>query len=82
MKIFVEHPGASVDRIVIRLKSANTYFKLITKPLDPCGDFDPNKGNEVFIVLDDSYEINTLIQMLEEFQRANYATFGEWRLAP
>ena len=82
MKVFVENPGASVDRIAIRLKSANTNFNLITKPLGPCGDFDPNKGNEVFIVLDDSYEIDTLIRMLEEFKRANYAHFGDWRLKP
>ena len=82
MKVFVENPGVSVDRIVVRLKSANTNFKLLTKPLDPCGDFDPNKGNEVFIVLDDSYEIDTLIRMLEDFKRANYASFGDWRLCP
>lgn len=82
MKVFVENPGASVDRIVVRLKSANTNFKLITKPLDPCGDFNPNKGNEVFIVLDDSYEIDMLIRMLEDFKLANYASFGDWRLWP
>lgn len=82
MKVFVENPSASVDRIVVRLKSANTNFKLITKPLDQCGDFNPNKGNEVFIVLDDSHEIDTLIRMLEEFKRVNYAAFGDWRLKP
>ena len=82
MKVFVENPGVSVDRIVLRLKSANTNFKLITKPLDPCGDFDPNKGNEVFIVLDDSYEIDMLSRMLEDFKRLNYASFGDWRLMP
>ena len=82
MKVFVENPGASVDRFTIRLKSANTNFNLIAKPLNPCGVFNLNEGNEVFIVLDDSYEIETLIRMLEEFKRVNYASFGEWRFRP
>lgn len=82
MKVFVDYPGAFIDRFVIRLKSANTNFKLVNKPLEPCGDFDPNKGNEVFVVLDDSYEIDMLIRMLEEFKRVNYAAFGDWRLKP
>lgn len=82
MKVFVDNPGATVNGFVIRLKSANTNFKLVNKPLESCGDFDPNKGNEVFVVLDDSYEIDMLIRMLEEFKRVNYATFGDWRLKP
>lgn len=82
MKVFVENPGASVDRIAIRLKSADTNLVRICKPLGFPYDPDPHKGNELFIVLDDSYEINMLIDALEEFKKVNYAHFGEWRLKP
>lgn len=83
MRVYVEDSHKTVDQIAIRLGSVNTNLLHIWKPLDPMYEMDRvNKPNEALILLDVSYEINTLIRMLEEFQRANYATFGEWRLVP
>lgn len=80
MKIVVDDPDKPVGKITFHLKSAKTNFCHILKPLDPQLGYVPHRDyNEVTIVLDDSYEIDSIITMLEEFKRINHTWFGEWR---
>ena len=77
LKIFVDDSSKPIEQITIRLKSANTNFSHIMKPLGPVEDFIPiERHNEMMIFLDDSYEINMLIKEI------NFAHFGEWRVRP
>lgn len=81
MKIFVDDSAKPIDKVAIRLKSVNTNLAHIWKALDPMYEIDRiNNANEALIVLDDSYEIDSLIKALEEFKRVNRAYIGEWRV--
>lgn len=80
MKILVDNPNEPVGKITFRLKSVSTNFAHILKPLDPQIGYVPHRDyNEVTVLLDDSYEIDSIIGMLEEFKRINHTWIGEWR---
>lgn len=81
MKIVVDDASKPVDHVHIRLKSANANYKLIMKPLDPMYEGYPiAEPNTAMIILEDTYEINSLITMLQTFKDNNWRYFGDWRM--
>lgn len=79
MKFIVDRKE-HVDELHLRLNSAHINLKHIYKPLNPLEQGYPvNNPNTSMIVFEDSREIDTLIEALQQFRELNYSYFGEWK---
>lgn len=69
----------NVNQITLTHRGINVRFNCFTKPLPYCDHIDISQPETIEIIFKDSYEIDSLIHILERFKKECSEYVGEWR---
>ena len=69
----------NVNQITLTHKGLNVRFNCFIKPLPYDYNIDISKPEIIEITFKDSYEIDSLIHILEKFKKECSEYIGEWR---
>lgn len=69
----------NVNQITLTHKGMNVRFNCFMKPLPYCDHIDISQPETIEIIFKDSYEIDSLIHILERFKKECSEYIGEWR---
>ena len=80
MKFKVDNANESVNMMRFKLSSTNMQFRHTTAPRASFPDYSSDVNlNEVEIIFNDSYELDSLIEALLEFRNGSHNQMGEWK---
>lgn len=80
MKVNVDDTNTPVNSMRFRLLSTNMQFRRIAPPGARYPDYSADVNpNEIQIIFDDSYELDSLIETLIEFRAGCHNYMGEWK---